>query len=106
MVVGLVRFFGVFPIYCRIGTAAGAEAKLATLDVVSGVELIRECRLLSLPEPALTVSLEEASNSIFGWLAGLANAAAQRGATHPPTFNVQARLPVIADAALAGSLPG
>lgn len=88
-VYGLVQFFGVVQLFCRLGTPKGTAsqaARLALLDPVTGVEQLSAIPPLNLPEPPYWLRMEEYPKLIEGWMKKFREEAIKRGATHPPNL--------------------
>lgn len=84
---GVVQFFGVIQIYCRMGTANGSSesaALLAFLDPLTGDEQISTVAPLSLVPPPPTIVFAEYPTLIKRWLDKFRTETVKRGATHPP----------------------
>lgn len=88
-VYGLVQFFGVVQLFCRLGKTAqpsSPSALLATLDPVAGAEEVAELGPLSLPEPPYRIHLDEYPRLVENWTRKFREEAIRRGATHPPNL--------------------
>ncbi len=86
-VYGLVQFFGVTQLFCRLGmpkNGSGSAAIFASLDPVTGREEFSDISPLDLTEPPYLLSREEHPRLMEGWLKKYRDEAIKRGATHPP----------------------
>jgi hypothetical protein len=91
-VYGLVQFFGVTQLFCRLGVPkSGSEsaAIFASLDPVTGEEEISATFPLDLTEPPYFLSRDEYPQLIGGWLKKYRAEAITRGATHPPDLRME-----------------
>lgn len=85
MTYGVVQFFGVIQLFCRLGVAGqklSPTGHLGVLDPISGDEEFRETTPLSLPFPT-SVSENELQTVAQLWLSKFEKSAKKRGATKP-----------------------
>lgn len=88
-VYGLVQFFGVVQIFCRLGIPSdnpSVVALLATLDPVTGNEQFKSVMPLNLTEPPSIIPIQEYPRLVKGWMQKFRDEAVARGATHPPNL--------------------
>lgn len=103
-VYGLVQFFGVVQLFCRLGRPRGTcsqAAVLAVLDPVTGNEDFSAIPPLNLPEPPFWIQRHEYPRLMEGWMKKFREEAIKRDATHPPSLK-QVSLNVITDVTSPG----
>ena len=87
---GVVQFFGVIQLFCKLGKPDESlpnAAILGLLDPVTGVESFDEkAKLLSLPEPVVCPVID-LPKQISRWLDTFRESAIARGATEPPNLS-------------------
>lgn len=88
---GVVQFFGVIQLFCRLGilgSRAPGAALMASLDPVTGDERFSDVPPLDLPYPPYFIPLEEYPRLMEGWMKKCRDEAIKRGATNPPELGI------------------
>ncbi|MGB7540646.1 MAG: hypothetical protein WBM28_01350 [Burkholderiales bacterium] len=87
--IGAVQFFGVFRIFCRLGTSkvtSQPAAISAVLDPVTAVETVKHVAPLNVLEPPFHYLAADYLRLVGDWTHQLRQQAVERGATNPPNL--------------------
>lgn len=90
-VYGVVQFFGVIQIFCRLGiygSRSQTAALFASLDPVTGDERFSEVAPLDLAYPPYFIRREEYPRLMEGWMKKFRDEAIKRGAPNPPEVEI------------------
>lgn len=91
-VYGVVQFFGVVQMFCRLGLPLADRpeaALLSSLDPVTREESHSEIEPLQLTEPPFAIWIGDYPRMMQMWLDKFRQEAVKRGATHPPDLKMK-----------------
>ena len=88
---GIVQFFGIAQLHCRLGPATSDDrvAAAGVLDPVAGTELFQETLPLDLGTPPYPVTVDDYRVGVQSWLERFREDAVARGATFPPALQMK-----------------